>query len=73
MRPGGRLLLVEMVLPDGDGFHPGKLLDMTMLVMPGGQERTASEYGELLGKAGFRLERVVPTPSAASVVDAVPA
>jgi len=44
-----------------------------MLVMPGGQERTASEYGELLGKAGFRLERVVPTASAASVVDAVPA
>ena len=72
MRPGGRLLLVEMVLPDGDAFHPGKLLDMTMLVMPGGQERTASEYGELLGKAGFRLERVVPTASAVSVVDAVP-
>jgi len=73
MGPGGRLLLVEMVLPDGDAFHPGKLLDMTMLVMPGGQERTASEYGELLRKAGFRLERVVPTASAASVVDAVPA
>jgi len=73
MRPGSRLLLVEMVLPDGDGFHPGKLLDMTMLVVPGGQERTEKEYGELLGKAGFRLERVVPTASAVSIVDAVPA
>ncbi|HEX4440452.1 MAG TPA: methyltransferase [Thermoanaerobaculia bacterium] len=71
MGPGGRLLLVEMVLPDGDGFHPGKLLDMTMLVAPGGQERTEKEYGALLAKAGFRLERVVPTASAASVVDAV--
>jgi hypothetical protein len=46
-------------------------LDMTMLVAPGGQERTETEYGELLGQAGFRLERVVPTASAASVVDAV--
>jgi hypothetical protein len=71
MRPGGRLLIVEMVLPEGDGMHPGKLLDITMLVMPGGQERTAPEYGELLGKAGFRLERVVPTASAVSVVEAV--
>jgi hypothetical protein len=71
MRPSARLLLVEMALPDGDAFHPGKLLDMTMLVAPGGQERTAKEYGELLGKAGLRLERVVPTTSAVSVVDAV--
>ena len=43
-----------------------------MLVMPGGQERTEAEYAELLGKAAFRLERVVPTESAVSVVEAVP-
>jgi hypothetical protein len=71
MKPGGRLLLVEMVLPEGDVPHPGKMFDMVMLVIPGGQERTAAEYGELLGKAGFRLERVVPTESAVSVVEAV--
>ncbi len=46
---------------------------MTMLVIPGGQERTEAEYAELLGKAGFRLTRVVPTESAVSVVEAVPA
>jgi hypothetical protein len=69
----GRLLLVEMVLPPGDGFHPGKILDMTMLVMPGGQERTPDEYAALLGKARFRMERVVPTASAVSLVEAVPA
>lgn len=71
MNPGGRLLIVEMVLPEGDVPHPGKMFDMVMLVIPGGQERTAPEYGALLAKAGFRLNRVVPTESAVSVVEAV--
>jgi len=69
----GRLLIVEMVLPAGDTPHPGKVLDMVMLVFTGGQERTEAEYGALLGKAGFRLSRVVPTASAVSVVEALPA
>jgi hypothetical protein len=73
IKPDGRLLIVEMVLPAGDTPHPGKVLDMVMLVFPGGQERTEAEYGALLGKAGFRLNRVVPTASAVSVVEAVPA
>ncbi len=73
IKPGGRLLIIEMVLPAGDTPHPGKVLDMVMLVFPGGQERTEAEYGALLGKAGFRLSRVVPTASAVSVVEAVPA
>jgi hypothetical protein len=71
MKPGGRLLIVEMVLPPGNEPHPGKMLDIMMLVGPGGQERTASEYEALLRKAGFRLTRVVPTPSAVSVVESV--
>lgn len=71
MNPNGRLLLVEMVLPSGDAPHPGKLLDMMMLIMPGGQERTAPEYGALLEKARFRLTRVAPTASPVSVVEAV--
>ena len=41
-----------------------------MLVGPGGQERTAQEYEALLDKAGFRLNRIVPTASAVSVVEA---
>lgn len=73
MKPDGRLLIVEMVLPVGDTPHPGKVLDMVMLVLPGGQERTEAEYAPLLKKAGFRLTRVVPTQSAVSVVEAVPA
>jgi hypothetical protein len=71
MKPGGRVLIIEMVLPPAETPHPGKLLDVMMLVGPGGQERTAPEYGVLLGKAGFRLNRVVPTASAVSVVEAV--
>jgi hypothetical protein len=73
MTPDARLLLVEMVLPDGDVFHPGKILDMVMLVMTGGQERTQVEYAALLKSGGFRLTRVVTTESPASVIEAVPA
>jgi hypothetical protein len=73
MKPGSRLLIVEMVLPAGDAPHPGKMLDIGMLVRTGGQERTEPEYRELLDKAGFRLARVVPTESAVSVVEAFPA
>jgi hypothetical protein len=70
MRPADRLLIIEMVLPEGDTPHPGKMLDLMMLVGPGGQERTEKEYGALLDKAGFRLIRVVPTSSPVSVVEA---
>lgn len=73
MRPDGRLLIVETVLPEGDTPHQGKLQDMIMLVIPGGQERTAEEYRVLLDKAGFRLTRIVPTASVVSVVEAAPA
>ena len=71
MEPDGRLLIVETVLPPGDTPHQGKVQDMVMLVVPGGQERTEAEYADLLGKAGFRLSRVVPTESIVSVVEAV--
>jgi hypothetical protein len=64
---------VEMVLPSGDAPHPGKMLDMIMLVGPGGQERTGEEYRELLEKSGFRLTRIVPTKSPVSIVEGVPA
>ena len=65
-----RLLIIEMVLPAGDTPHPGKMVDMMMLVGPGGQERTEQEYTTLLGKAGLQFTRVVPTESAVSVIEA---
>jgi len=73
MMPGSKLLLVEMVLPEGEAPHPGKTLDIVMLVGPGGQERTAPEYAALLRKAGFQVASVVPTASPVSIVQAVKA
>ncbi len=73
MKPDGRLLIVETVLPTGDTPHQGKVQDMVMLVIPGGQERTEAEYASLLRKGAFRLNRVVPTESVVSVVEALPA
>lgn len=73
MRSDGKILIVEMVVPDDNAPHPGKLLDMMMLVGPGGQERTPSEYDALLSANGLRMTRIVPTASAVSVVEAVKA
>jgi hypothetical protein len=72
IKPDGRLLIIETVLPPGDTPHQGKVQDMVMLVVPGGQERTEAEYQSLLSKAGFRLSRVMPTDSVVSVVEALP-
>jgi hypothetical protein len=70
MKPGAKLLIVEFVLPEGDEPHFGKLADMVMLAMTGGEERTASEYGALLSRASFKMTRVVPTNSDVSIVEA---
>src|SRR5262245_50921374 len=68
--PHSRLLIIEMVLPAGDTPHPGKMLDMMMLVGPGGLERTEQEYGTLLAKAKLRLTRLVRTESPVSIIEA---
>jgi hypothetical protein len=73
IRDDGRLLVVESVIPPGNEPFFGKLLDLTMLVIPGGQERTEQEYRDLFGKAGFRLARTVPTATEVSVIEGVPA
>ena len=71
MQPSARVLIIEMVLPGANVPHPGKMLDMMMLVGPGGQDRTESDYGTLLNKAGLRLTKVIPTESAVSIVEAM--
>jgi hypothetical protein len=69
--PDGKLLLLECVVPEGDEPHLGKVLDVFLMPI-GGIERTEAEYADLLGRAGFRLNRVVPTQSPISVIEAVP-
>lgn len=71
MKGDGKVLLAEMVIPEGNGPHPGKLLDLEMLMSPGGVERTEAEYARLFERSGFRLNRVVPTMSPFSVIEAV--
>jgi hypothetical protein len=66
---GGRLLVVESVIPPGNEPSFGKLLDLTMLAIPGGRERTREEYESLFRAGGFRLTRVVPTPAEVSVLE----
>ena len=68
----GKLLVVELVLPPGDDPFLGKWLDLHMLVLLGGRERTATEYDALFRAAGFKLARVVPTSPGPSVVEAIP-
>jgi len=68
----GKLILLETVITKPNVPHFSKLLDLEMLVAAGGMERTADEYRDLLGESGFRLRRVIPTASLASVIEAVP-
>ncbi|HZZ50170.1 MAG TPA: methyltransferase [Pseudonocardia sp.] len=70
--PGARLLVIEGVVPDGDQPHLTKAIDLTMLGMLSGKERTEPEYRELLEGAGFTLDRIIPTPSPLSILEATP-
>jgi O-methyltransferase/methyltransferase family protein len=69
--PYTRLLIVEYLLPSGNAFCHGKMLDLEMLVMCGGQERTQEEMKTLLAENGLSLERVIPTTSGLSLVEAI--
>jgi hypothetical protein len=67
---GGRVLVVEAVVPPADRVGWAKMLDLEMLMMtPRGRERTEREYATLFEAAGFRLTRVVPTTSPVSVIE----
>jgi len=69
-QPQGRVILVESVIPAGNSPDFGKLIDLEMMVMPGGRERTAAEFQSLFERAGFSQMRVVPTQAPLWVVEA---
>jgi hypothetical protein len=69
-KPNGKVLLLEAVLQAGNAPDLGKLIDIEMLMMPGGRERSESEFRALFASAGFELTRVVPTRSPLSVIEA---
>jgi hypothetical protein len=68
-----KLLLAERIIRPGNEPDPAKLIDLIMLVMNGGRERTADEFERLLDAAGFRLTDIVRTASPLSVIEATPA
>ena len=62
MAPGGRVLIVEHIVPTERGPHFSKFMDITMLVMTsGGRERTEEDFIRLLNAAGLQLRRSTPT------------
>jgi hypothetical protein len=71
LKSGGKILVVESVVPPGNEPFFGKDLDLTMLVMPGGMERTEEEYRTLLAGAGLKLARIVKSPTEMCVLEAV--
>ncbi len=73
MAPTGRVLVVDHVIPPGNARSWGKLLDINMMVLPGGQERTREQFRTLFERAGLRLKRIVPTDCPLSIVEGVPA
>jgi hypothetical protein len=70
LNPGGKILLVELVVPPDNQPSAVQPMDLNMLVMLGGRERTEAEFEGLLAGAGFRLDRVSPTHSPFSVIEA---
>jgi hypothetical protein len=67
---GARVRAIELVLPPGDEPHMAKMIDLTMLAMLNGRERTEAEFRALFEGAGLRYERTVPTPTPLSVIEA---
>ena len=66
----GKLLLAEAVVPEAGEPHYSKFFDLIMLVMTGGRERTEKEWRELLDKAGYKIDRIIPTESFLSIIEA---
>ena len=70
MNSSGRVLIVEHVVPGGNEPHPGKFIDLEMMLVTGGRERTAEEYESLLTSAGLSLTQIIPTAVSASIIEA---
>jgi hypothetical protein len=68
VKPGARLILLEELIPETPELVPGKWIDLLMLAITGGRERTENEYKELLAAARFELEEVVRTSGSFSIL-----
>jgi hypothetical protein len=73
MPDDARVLIIDAIVPPPGEPHFAKFLDLEMLMLPGGKERTEDEFSTLLESAGFRVTRAIPTPSPTSIIEAVKA
>jgi hypothetical protein len=72
MKPASKVLIIESVIPEGNAPHPGKFMDINMMAMTGGRERTADEFTAILGAAGLAVTNIIPTHSPLfSIIEAV--
>jgi hypothetical protein len=71
INPKGRVLVIEMVVPEGNVPSPSKFLDLEMLLFLRSYERTEKEFRTLFRSAGFELTRVVPTETPYSIIEGV--
>jgi hypothetical protein len=68
----GRVILLESIIRSDNQPDLGKLMDLEMLLLPGGRERSAEEFAALFDRAGFEMSRVIPTESPLSIIEARP-
>ena len=73
MPPHARVLIIETVVPPTPGPHLSKELDIVMMAIPGGMERTQEEYAALASKCNLRLNRIVDTMTPYSILELVAA
>lgn len=72
VKPDGRLLLIGIIVPEGNSAHMSKMFDLEMMLVVGGRERTEVEHRQLLTTAGFELVNVTQTASPMCIVEAKP-
>lgn len=72
IKSGGKLLVMDQVVEPRNQPGLAKLMDLEMLVNPGGLERTEKQWNELFAASGFRLERIIRTPVPQCIIEGVP-
>jgi hypothetical protein len=71
MKAGSRLLVLEMVIPPGNESSIAKLLDLEMLVITGGRERTEAEFKDMLEASGFKLSQIIATKENVYIIEGI--
>jgi len=70
MQPTSRVVLAETIVPPGNDYAFVKWLDLNMLAIPEGRERTEAEYRDLFQRAGLKLTKIMPTPAEIHLIEA---